>query len=98
MTLLRRILFFCTGVICITLVVGIAGLLLDPSRAHLWTQSIMWALLGSIAVAPFLVFVPLTSSPESSPEASSPRADREEVDWPAGENDNWPASAEKTRR
>ncbi len=93
MTALRRFLLFCTGLIGVTLAVGIVGLLLNPSRAYLWTQSILWAFLGSLAVAPFLVFISSSSSPSRSPEASAPPfdPDAEEPEWPFEQDDEWPS-------
>lgn len=101
MPALRKFLLFCTGLIVVTLAIGIVGLLLDPSRAYLWTQSILWAFLGSVAIAPFLVFVPSPSSPSSSPESSSTPAfepDPEGSEWPFEQEEEWPSYMKKTER
>lgn len=102
MTALRRFLLFCTGLIGVSLAIGIVGLLVDPSRAYLWTQCILWAFLGSIVVAPFLVFVPSASSPSSSsPQSSSTPAfdpDAETSEWPFEQEEEWPAYMKKTER
>lgn len=43
----------------------------DPLRANLWTQSLMWALLASVILAPVFLFVGTSSesSTRSSPKA-----------------------------
>lgn len=43
-----------------------AGVMFDPMRANLWTQSLMWSLLASVTLAPVFLFVGTSSS--SSPE------------------------------
>lgn len=47
----------------------------DPLRANLWTQSLMWALLASVILAPVFLFVG-TSSDASSSTPSSPEAEQ----------------------
>ncbi|PSQ95815.1 MAG: hypothetical protein BRD55_09315 [Bacteroidetes bacterium SW_9_63_38] len=48
-----------------------AGVMFDPIRAQIWTQSLMWALLASVTLAPVFLFVG-TASESSSSTASSP--------------------------
>lgn len=47
------------------------GVMLDPAHKNLWTQSLMWAMLSSVILAPVFVFV---GTSESDP---SPRLQRE---------------------
>jgi hypothetical protein len=47
------------------------GVMFDPMRAQLWTQSLMWALLSSVTLAPVFLFVG-TSSESSSSAPPSP--------------------------
>lgn len=39
----------------------------DPLRANLWTQSLMWALLASVVLAPVFLFVGTSSESSSAP-------------------------------
>lgn len=93
MTVIRNILIFFVGLLVTMLVVTVVGLVVDPANAQLWTQGIMWTLLGSLVVAPVSLFVDFSSaqkSPtpepaqESSSPASAPSFEPEPVpfDWP----------------
>lgn len=74
------------------------GVMFDPARANLWTQSLMWALLASIILAPILIFVGTSSESNQSP----PRAEQPfEVDESADvnqrephEEEEWPYTSE----
>jgi uncharacterized membrane protein YGL010W len=51
------------------------GVMFDPARANLWTQSLMWALLASVILAPVFIFI--GTSPDSQSGASpSPQAEQ----------------------
>lgn len=63
MKLLFKILSWLTG---IWLSCSFVGVMFDSARASMWTQSLMWALLASVILAPALLFV-ATSSSDSSP-------------------------------
>lgn len=39
------------------------GVMFDPARANLWTQSLMWAMLSSVILAPVFIFVGTSESP-----------------------------------
>jgi hypothetical protein len=59
------------------------GVMFDPIRANLWTQSLMWALLSSVILAPVFIFVG-TSPSDASSEPSSPQ--RSEQPFEVDEN------------
>lgn len=75
------------------------GVMLDPARASLWTQSLLWAMLASIVLAPVLLFIGTSS--ESSP--SPPQAEQPfEIDESTGveqhephEEEEWPYTSEQ---
>lgn len=46
------------------------GVMFDPLHKNMWTQSLMWALLSCVILAPVFIFV--GTSPESSSTASRP--------------------------
>jgi NADH:ubiquinone oxidoreductase subunit 6 (subunit J) len=46
------------------------GVMLDPARANIWTQSLMWAMLASVILAPVFIFV--GTSPKSASQSSAP--------------------------
>jgi len=68
MTRFFRILAVLVG---IWLLGSFGGVMFDPLRANLWTQSLMWALLASVILAPVFLFVGISSesSTPSPPEA-----------------------------
>lgn len=45
------------------------GVMFDPTRANLWTQSLMWGMLASVILAPVFIFVGTSPSGSSSPSA-----------------------------
>lgn len=76
------------------------GVMFDAARANLWTQSLMWALLASVILAPVFIFI--GTSPGSSSSARSPsqaeqsfgvdeRVDVNRQEEPA-EEEGWPHS------
>lgn len=75
------------------------GVMFDPARANLWTQSLMWALLASIILAPVILFVGTSSdSNQPPPQAEQPF----EVDESTGvnqgephEEEEWPYTSEE---
>lgn len=48
------------------------GVMFDPARAHIWTQSLMWGMLASVILAPVFIFVGTSPSDSSSPSAARP--------------------------
>ena len=75
------------------------GVMLDAPRADLWTQSLMWALLASIILAPVFIFIgtsPASDSPTSPPaDAQQPFEVDKRVDVPSkqeetAEREGWP--------
>ena len=61
------------------------GVMLDPARANLWTQSLMSAMLSSVLLAPVSIFVG-TSPSDASSEPEPPR--RSEQTFEVDENVN----------
>jgi hypothetical protein len=45
------------------------GVMFDAAHKNLWTQSLMWALLSSVILAPVFLFVGTTDSGSSPPAA-----------------------------
>lgn len=74
------------------------GVMFDPSRANVWTQSLMWALLASVILAPVFLFFSTDSSDSSSSTSPSPAEPHFEVEESvdvrpqekAGEKEEWP--------
>lgn len=74
------------------------GVMLDPGHKNLWTQSLMWALLSSVILAPVFIFVG-TSESTSSPHS---KRDMDPFDEPgetsdrvrSHEEDGWPYTSE----
>lgn len=47
------------------------GVMFDPARANMWTQSLMWSMLSSVILAPVFIFLG-TSSSDTASESSPP--------------------------
>lgn len=75
------------------------GVMFDTARANLWTQSLMWALISCVILAPVFLFVGTSSSQSSSPsEAQQPFDAEEDVDVSeegAREGEGWPYTSEQ---
>jgi hypothetical protein len=78
---MQRLFQILAALVGIWLFGSFAGVMFDPMRAQLWTQSLMWALLASVTLAPVFLFVG-TSDPSSSQSASPKQAE------PSFETDN----------
>ena len=57
------------------------GVMFDPARANIWTQSLMWALLASVILAPVFIFI--GTSPDS--QSSAPRSPQAEQSFEVDE-------------
>jgi uncharacterized membrane protein YGL010W len=75
------------------------GVMFDAPRANLWTQSLMWALLASVILAPVFIFIgtapPADSASSDSGEAQQPFEVDERVDVnpkqeETAEREGWP--------
>lgn len=62
---LFKVLAWLTG---LWLLSSFLGVMFNPSQASLWTQSLMWALLASVILAPALLFVLTAPSSSDSPQ------------------------------
>jgi hypothetical protein len=74
---MKRFLTYLSPVVAVWAFVSFVGVMLDPARANVWTQSLMWSLISSALLAPFFIFVTNSSSnTQSSPaNASAERFD-----------------------
>ena len=71
----------------------------DSARANLWTQSLMWAMLASVILAPVFIFIGTSPGSDSSPSPSPQQAEQpfevnERVDMDrqeeTAEKEEWP--------
>jgi hypothetical protein len=70
---MTRFFRFLAAVVGLWLLASFGGVMFDPLRANLWTQSLMWALLASVVLAPVFLFVGTsTNTSSSSPSPSEP--------------------------
>ena len=53
------------------------GVMFDPARANIWTQSLMWAMLASVILAPVFIFYS-TASSDATAAAPSRRSQQVE--------------------
>lgn len=53
------------------------GVMFDPAHANVWTQSLMWAMLSSVILAPVFIFV--GTSPSDTSSESPPRSGSEQT-------------------
>jgi hypothetical protein len=75
------------------------GVMFDSARANLWTQSLMWAMLASVILAPVFLFIGTSPSSNSAPSPSQQAEQPFEVDQrvdvgrkeeEATEREGWP--------
>lgn len=73
------------------------GVMLDPSHKNLWTQSLMWAMLSCVILAPVFIFVGT-----SGDESTNAEGETEPFDEPAEspptqslEDEGWPYTTEQ---
>lgn len=79
------------------------GVMFDAAHKNLWTQSLMWALLSCVILAPVFMFVGTSDSPSSKPP--SPQGEPFDVDESMEVNDQeetpeqegWPYTSEQER-
>lgn len=48
------------------------GVMFDPGHKNLWTQSLMWALLSCVVLAPVFLFISTAETSSSSPTEPKP--------------------------
>ncbi|PQJ33550.1 hypothetical protein BSZ35_02095 [Salinibacter sp. 10B] len=84
------------------LLASFLGVMFDATHKDLWTQSLMWALLSSVVLAPVFMFVTTASSDSSEPPAAETKTF--EVDQSMEMNnqestpqpkDEWPHTSEQ---
>jgi hypothetical protein len=68
---MQRLFQILAALIGLWLFSSFGGVMFDPMRANLWTQSLMWALLASVTLAPVFLFVGTSSSSSSASQSSS---------------------------
>jgi hypothetical protein len=57
MTSVRRLIFSLASAVGVWLLVSFAGAMVDSANAAFWSDSLMWALLSALIVAPILLMV-----------------------------------------
>lgn len=88
---IRRLIFYLASAVGVWLLVSFAGAMVDSGNAAFWSDSLMWALLSSLIVAPALLMVydafstsqerspqTRTSSPSPSPRSEPARSEEED--------------------
>lgn len=73
------------------------GVMLDPSHKNLWTQSLMWAMLSCVILAPVFIFVGTSGDDSASAGGSNPEPFEEPTEPPATqslEDQGWPYTSE----
>ena len=68
---MQRLFQILAALVGIWLFGSFAGVMFDPLRAQLWTQSLMWSLLASVTLAPVFLFVGTSSGSSSSASSAS---------------------------
>jgi hypothetical protein len=99
-TVMKRLFSSLAIFVGIWLLGSFCGVMFDPAHKNLWTQSLMWALLSSVILAPVFLFVG-TADSESS-KAAAPGGEPFEVDGSMEINDQngnekqegWPYTSE----
>ena len=76
----RRLIKYLASAVGLWLLVSFAGAMVDSANAALWSNSLMWALLSCLVLAPALlmvndIFTQSHPSQESARKASSPDAE-----------------------
>lgn len=87
-------------IVGIWLLSSFLGVMFDPARANLWTQSLMWALLSCVVLAPVILFVG-TSNESGGTYSSENKSQSMEIedDVDVGEEEikekgEWPYTSE----
>jgi hypothetical protein len=100
----RRLIVALSSAIVLWVFTSVAGALLDPAHAALWSSSLMWSLLSTLLVAPALVMVFDTSlartaetprrvaAQEPTPVAEGRSAPQGETSRPTSDRRRSPAS------
>lgn len=74
-TVIMKRLFQTLAIVVAVWVLGsFVGVMFDSARANLWTQSLMWAMLTSVILAPVFIFI--GTSPSSTSDVSSQEAEK----------------------
>lgn len=101
---MKRFFWILAVVIGLWLLGSFGGVMFDPARANLWTQSLMWAMLASVILAPVFIFV--GTSPEQNQSSTRPTSSQQPFE--SGENvevgsesssaekEGWPYTSEHT--
>ena len=79
----RRLVFYVAAAVGVWLLVSFAGAMLDSANAAFWSDSLMWALLSSLVVAPALLMVhnAFSSSQDSPSSRSEPSSDEDQTSF-----------------
>jgi hypothetical protein len=95
----RRLIQYLASAVGLWLLVSFAGAMVDSANAALWSNSLMWALLSCLVIAPALLMVNdifTRSDPDrdAAPSASSTDADAAQKPFVEEESDEmktlWP--------
>jgi hypothetical protein len=92
---MKRFFAFLAAFVGIWLLGSFLGVMFDTARANLWTQSLMWALIACVVLAPVFLFVGTSSSDSSPPPEAQQPFDAEERDEGPRERDGWPYTSEQ---
>lgn len=76
----RRLVFYVASAVGVWLLVSFAGAMLDSANAAFWSDSLMWALLSSLIVAPALLMVhnAFSGSQERTSSRPEPSSDEDQ--------------------
>lgn len=74
---IRRLIFYLASAVGVWLLVSFAGAMVDSGNAAFWSDSLMWALLSSLIVAPALLMVyDAFSASQEPPSQEAPSQER----------------------
>lgn len=92
---MKRFFAYLAAFVGIWLLGSFLGVMFDTARANLWTQSLMWALISCVILAPVFLFVG-TSSTQSSPESEPQQPfEAETTEEGPREREGWPYTSEQ---
>jgi hypothetical protein len=79
----RRLVFYVASAVGVWLLVSFAGAMLDSANAAFWSDSLMWALLSSLIVAPALLMVynAFSDAPKDTSSRSEPNSDEDQTSF-----------------
>lgn len=73
---MKRVFQLLAVLVGIWLLGSFLGVMFNPGRADLWTQSLMWAMLSSVILAPVFIFFGTSDSNAGQPTGQGPHADQ----------------------